>query len=133
MRFTAKTLDDLLGKVFPRLLSSRNHISPSRGDALELCGVLLELERPRARLSRSETRGRPFSSLGEFLWYLSRDNRLDFIRYYIREYENESEDGETVYGGYGRRIFQQRGHDQLRNVIDLLRQHPDSRRAVIQL
>ena len=65
--------------------------------------------------------------------YLSRDNRLDFIRYYISAYDEETEDGETIYGGYGPRIFDQRGHDQLRNVIFLLRTNPTSRRAVIQL
>jgi hypothetical protein len=35
-------------------------------------------------------------------FYLSRDNRLDFIRYYIPDYDNETEDEETIYGGYGR-------------------------------
>ena len=33
----------------------------------------------------------------------------------------------------GPRFFKQRGHDQVRNVIDLLRANPSSRRAVIQL
>src|SRR5688572_6211574 len=96
MRFSGRTLDDLLRKLFAKLLSSTNYISPSRGNARELFGVLLELERPRARLSRTETRGKPFSCLGELLWYLSRDNKLDFIRYYIPAYNQETEDGETV-------------------------------------
>src|ERR1700724_2138509 len=133
MRISGRILDDLLRKVFPKLLASTNHISATRKSARELTGVLLELERPLARLSRSETRGRPFSSLGEFLWYLSRDNRLDFIRYYIPDYDNETEDGETVYGGYGPRMFRQRGQDQIRNVITQLRDNPTSRRAVIQI
>ena len=92
----------------------------------------LRQRRPR-RLSRSETRGRAFSCLGEFLWYLSGDNQLDFIRHYIKKYDHESEDKKTVYGGYGPRIFCQRGHNQLENVIGLLQEHPTSRRAVIQL
>jgi thymidylate synthase len=95
--------------------------------------VLLELQHPRARLSRTETRGRPFSCLGEYLWYLSGGNRLEFIRYYIPAYDKETEDGKTIYGGYGSRLFDQRGHDQMRNVIDLLAVSPESRRAVIQL
>lgn len=133
MRISGRILDDLLRKVFPKLLASSNHITATRKGARELTGVLLELERPLARLSRSETRGRPFSSLGEFLWYLSRDNQLDFIRYYISAYDEETEDGETIHGGYGRRIFRQRGQDQLHNVISLLQTNPTSRRAVIQL
>lgn len=133
MRFSARILDDLLLKVFAKLLSSGGAVSASRGNNHELTGVLLELRNPRARLSRTETRGKPFSCLGEFLWYMSGSNRLDFIRYYIQKYEHESEDGETIHGAYGPRFFQQRGHDQLQNVVDLLRQRPGSRRAVVQL
>lgn len=133
MRLSGRILDDLLRKVLTKLLASTDQIETSRGPAREIAGVLLELERPLARLSRSETRGRPFSSFGEFLWYLSRDNSLDFIRYYIPEYDNETEDGETIYGGYGPRIFHQRGHDQMHNVITQLRDNKTSRRAVIQI
>lgn len=133
MRISGPILDDLLFKLFPKLLASTNRISTSRGDAVELVGVLLELQRPLARLSRSETRGKPFSCLGEFLWYLTRDNSLEFIRRYIPAYDDETEDGETVYGGYGPRIFRQRGLDQFHNVIVLLGRNPGSRRAVIQL
>jgi thymidylate synthase len=129
MQISDRILDDMLRKVFRRLLASKHQITTTR----ELIGVLLKLERPRARLSRSETRGRAFSCLGEFLWYLSGDNQLDFIRYYIKDYDKESDDGRTVYGGYGPRIFCQRGHNQLENVIKLLSKQPTSRRAVIQL
>src|ERR1700757_480262 len=71
MQISDRILDDLLRKVFRRLLASKHQITASRGTTRELIGVLLKLERPRARLSRSETRGRAFSCLGEFLWYLS--------------------------------------------------------------
>jgi len=133
MRISGKTLDDLLLQLFPKLLASRIPVSPTRSHARELVGVLLELREPRARLSRTETRGKPFSCLGELLWYLSRTNDLDFIRYYIPAYNSESTDGETIFGGYGPRLFSQRGIDQLKNVIQLLTRNPESRRAVIQL
>jgi hypothetical protein len=71
--------------------------------------------------------------LGEFLWYLSKDNQLEFIRPYIPAYADDSEDDLTVHGGYGLRIFNQRGHDQLDNIINQLRQSPTSRRAVVQI
>ena len=133
MRFVASTLDDLCRKLFPKLLTGGFVITPTRGRARERCGVLLELTKPRARLSRTETRGRPFSCLGELLWYLSGDNRLDFIRYYIEAYNEETGDGDSIYGGYGPRMFHQRGHDQVRNVLALLKTGPESRRAVIQI
>ena len=64
---------------------------------------------------------------------LTEDNRLDFITPYIHEYREESEDHVTVYGGYGPRIFRQRGNDQLQNVITLLRKRPTSGKAVVQI
>ena len=133
MRVVCEILDDVLRELYPELLRSTNYVSTSRGDTSELIGVLIEIERPRARLSRSEMRGKPFTCLGELLWYLSRDNGLEFISYYIPKYTKYSEDQKTVHGGYGPRFFKQRGHDQVRNVIDLLHANPSSRRAVIQL
>lgn len=50
-----------------------------------------------------------------------------------RAYTKDSEDGLTVHGGYGPRIFGQRGHDQLENAIRLLRESPATRRAFIQI
>jgi thymidylate synthase len=133
MRFEAETLDDALLKLYPELLSRASNVSASRGDNTEILGALIEIAKPRARLSRSETRGKLFSSFGELLWYLTRDNQLNFIERYIRRYRDESEDGVTVDGGYGRRLFQQRGHNQIHNIIELLRERPTSRRAVIQI
>jgi len=131
MRMVASTLDDLCRKVLPKLLTGADATNTSRGLAHERRGVLLELKNPRARLSRTETRGRPFSCLGELLWYLSRDNRLEFIEYYLQRYRKESEDGETVHGGYGRRLFGLESHDQVATLIANLRLKPNSRRAVL--
>jgi thymidylate synthase len=99
----------------------------------ELTGVLLELKNPRARLSRSETRGRLFSCLGELLWYLARTNRVAFISYYVPQYHEESDDGRSIFGGYGPRLFKMRRHNQVANIEALLREKPTSRRAAIQL
>lgn len=115
------------------LLRSKNRVNPTRGEATELPGVLLQIKNPRARLSRTENRGRLFSSLGELLWYLAGTNALDFIAYYIPGYNDDSEDGRTIYGGYGPRLFNPTGNDQVTNILNLLRGKPSSRRAVIQL
>lgn len=133
MYFCAATLDDVLRKLYPALMEQGAPVKASRGENVELIGVQLELESPRARLSRTETRGRPFSALGEFLWYLTKDNQLYFIQPYIPAYADDSDDGLMVHGGYGPRIFGQRGHDQLENVVRQLRESSTSRRAVIQI
>jgi thymidylate synthase len=130
--FSAETLDDIMRYVIEAVLSRGGRIAPSKGYARELIGVLLEITNPRARLSRTETRGKLFSALGELCWYLAKTNRLDFIEYYIPKYA-ESADGEVILGGYGPRLFNWGGQDQVANVIRLLRNRPHSRRAVIQL
>jgi thymidylate synthase len=72
--------------------------------------------------------------LGELLWYLAKSKDLKFITYYLSRYRKESEDGRTVYGGYGPRFFAMRDrHNQVATVLNLLKKKRDSRRAVIQL
>ena len=133
MYISADTLDDLLRGVYKKLLATKNHAKPTRGKIWEESGVLLGLKNPRARISRTENRGRVFSALGELLWYLAGTNELEFICYYISRYRDESEDGETIYGGYGPRLFNSRGQNQLDNVVRLLKENQTSRKAVIQL
>jgi thymidylate synthase len=130
--FRGDTLDDVMRIVIDEVQRHGVDTSPSRGEASELTGVLLELSNPRARLSRTETRGKLFSCLGELCWYLAKSNAVDFIPYYIPLYRNDAE-GDILHGAYGPRLFDFRGNDQIGNVIDLLARHPSSRRAVVQL
>ncbi len=130
--FYGPTLDDVMRSVINNILSSGIWLKPSKGGCTELMGVLLEITNPRARLSRTESRGKPFSSLGELCWYLSKTNALEFIKYYIPQYSKFA-DGDIIFGGYGPRLFDWRGIDQINQVIDLLRKNQESRRAVIQL
>src|SRR5688572_29511039 len=126
MYFPSETLDDLLNDVFRELENRPFNIKTTRseknGNSSEIIGALIHLKNPRARLSRTETRGKPFSALGELIWYLSKSNDLDFITHYISQYAEESTDGKTVYGGYGPRLFNMHGkYDQIKNVISLLK------------
>lgn len=132
------TLDDLMRVVLTRLLKCKNRIRPTKGPATELTGVLLKITQPRARLSRTEVKGKLFSCLGEFLWYLAGSDKLRFIKHYLKDYDEYSDDGETIYGAYGPRLFNIKGMKQERinqvdNVITLLRKKRHSRQAVIQL
>ncbi len=130
--FSASTLDDIMRFVMEGLQTHGELIKPRKGHAKELIGVLLELKNPRARLSQTEIKGTPYSCLGELCWYLARSKQLEFIYYYIPKY-CESADGDEIFGGYGPRLFQWEGLTQLVSIIDILRNRPDSRQAVIQL
>jgi thymidylate synthase len=124
------SLDDLLRAAIEAVLARGEHVVPTKGPNRELRGVTLQLPNPRARLSRSESRGKVFSALGELLWYLSGSNATDHITHYISKY-SEYDEGGIIFGAYGPRL---RGDtDQLASVIDLLRERPSTRRAVIQI
>lgn len=130
--FQGQTIDDVMYRVFDAILSDGEHITPSKGRAAELRGVLLEITDPRARLSRTETRGKPFSCLGELCWYLAGSNDVEFISYYIPDYHRFADEN-VIFGAYGPRLFDWNGLNQVANVTNLLKAKGDSRQAVIQI
>jgi thymidylate synthase len=109
--FHAQTLDDVMRSVMEGILSHGDKIRASKGWTTELTGVLLEITDPRTRLSRTETRGKPFSCLGELCWYLAGTNNVNFISYYLLDYKKYAEEG-VIFGGYGPRLF--RSHFKIR-------------------
>ena len=133
MHIHAETLDDLMRAVFEEILANGEKVVPSKGPNKELFGVIVELTKPLARISRTEMKGRLYSALGELFWYLSGSDDLAFIDYYLKG-GYKSDDGKTVWGAYGPRLFNMRnGINQLAQVRDLLAQRPASRKAVLQL
>jgi len=130
--YKAETLDDLMHEVIKEILVHGKKTKNKKGNATELIGVLLQLGNPRSRLSRTETRGRMFSCIGELCWYLAKSDEVSFIKYYLSEYEKFA-DGDIVHGAYGPRLFRWREMDQVKNIISLLKRRPHSRQAVIQL
>lgn len=130
----ADCIDDLLKDVHDAILTDGSRITATKGDTLEILGACLLLTNPIKRISRTESRNKIISCLGEFFWYLTGENDLSFISYYLPNYKEFAEDNGKVHGGYGPRLFNMHGMcNQLQNVIDLLRSKPSSRRALIQL
>ena len=105
MKIEGESLDDILMSLYRILPSTGTPNVGSRGETLELLGVALRLQNARARLSRSENRGKSFSALGELLWYLSGRNDLSFIKEYVAAYEKDADHDGTIHGGYGPRLF----------------------------
>ena len=130
--FREASIDDLMHESLSAVLADGVLINPSKGAAHDLLAVTLELSNPLARLSRSATRGRIFSAIGELLWYLAGSSEVAFIEYYLSHYADSGEGG-LVWGGYGPRLSNFDGVNQLEFVISKLRSNPSSRQAVIQL
>jgi thymidylate synthase len=130
--FEASTVDDLMHLAVDALRSEGSNINPTKGSCTEIAAATFELTNPRARVSRSASRGRLFSALGELCWYLSGSNRTEDIAYYLKYYRKLDENG-VIFGAYGPRLLSFDGVNQIESLIQALRRNPASRRAVIQL
>lgn len=125
-----ESLDDAMNEVFAALRADGQSIRPRKGAAREIIGAGIEISDPRSRVSRSQTRGRIFSALGELLWYLSGTDDVEMIGYYIPAYIDSAHEG-RVEGAYGPRLFGV--GERLVDVVQILKQNRDSRRAVVQI
>ena len=70
-----------------------------------------------------ETREKLFSCLGEFCWYLAASNDMNFIKYYIKDYDKYA-DG---WSAYGPTLFGNNGQNQVQKVIKLFKRKQSTR------
>ncbi|MBN3143904.1 thymidylate synthase [Pectobacterium brasiliense] len=130
----ADCIDDLIKEVHKAIITDGIKNTPTKGTNLEILGALLVLTDPIRRVSRTESRSKIISCLGELLWYLTGENDLSFISHYIPNYRDYAEDDGKIHGGYGPRLFSMHGiYNQVENIITLLSEKNTSRRALIQL
>lgn len=73
------------------------------------------------------------AQIAETMWILAGRNDVKWLSHYLPRAPEFSDDGKVWRGGYGPRLRGLHGVDQLKHVVDLLREDPLSRRAVIQI
>lgn len=95
----------------------------------ELIGETICIKNPRKRLMYNSIRKfSPQFAIGENLWYLGGNNELNMIQYYSPSYYKYSDNGFTLNGAYGPRIFK-----QIETVVKLLKSDTDTRQAIITI
>jgi thymidylate synthase len=76
----------------------------------------------------------PFFHLVEAIWMMAGANHVGQLLHFNAGMRQYSDDGQTLHGAYGYRWYHQFGHnDQIVQVISLLKNDPESRRAVLQM
>lgn len=75
----------------------------------------------------------PFFHLIEALWMLEGRNDVKTMAHYVKRMKDYSDNGLQLHGAYGKRWRGWFGQDQLEVTINLLKNHPNSRRAIIQM
>jgi thymidylate synthase len=93
--------------------------------------VITEFTEPQERVLFNAVRdANPVFHLMEALWMIAGDSSLQFLLPFNARMETYGENG-IQWGAYGRRWRTYFGTDQIKNVIKELRDHPESRRAVV--
>lgn len=115
--------------------------SAPRGQKVkELLGASFTILDPRDRIPYVS--GRKFSMtymVAEMLWYLSGNDKTDWISKYSNFWKDISDDGVTANSAYGARLFAKHPKiaggrfNQWEYVVNELKRDPDSRRAVMHL
>lgn len=72
-------------------------------------------------------------AVGELLWYMSGNNKLEEIGKFTSAWERMSDDGVTVNSNYGYCIKKKFGFDQYEYIKEMLTKNPESRQAVIHI
>ena len=118
------------------ILNNQHLNADSRDGSIkgEVLNAITEIKDPTRGIITSSIRKMPMRyAVGEFLWYLSGNNKLSAIRNYTSAWDRMSDDGEHVNSNYGWCIKHKFGFDQWEYVKDLLKKDPNSRQAVIHI
>lgn len=121
--------------ILRQVLAEGDDVKVRGASTKELRHAAVTLERPLERSIGTPGRHNDvFAAIAETMWVLAGRDDLAFLRHYVpRAPDFSDDDGKTWRGAYGPRLRNWAGADQIRNVVELLRQDPSSRRAVMSL
>lgn len=98
------------------------------------CPVTTMYALPENRVLFSPIRdANPFFHLMESLWMLAGRSDVAWPVFFNKGFSNYSDDGVVLNGAYGYRWRRHFGHDQLFDIVKMLKDDPTSRRAVLQM
>jgi len=123
--------EEIYRKVLSDVREDGSAIHPRRGEAKERIAYAFQIPNPRDRCLLSEARRFSiFQGVGHWLWIMGGRMDLSSITYYNPRAERFSVDLRKLDGAYGPRLFGLGALNQIPNVIELIRGHSDTRRAV---
>ncbi|WP_161580391.1 thymidylate synthase [Subtercola vilae] len=117
-----------------QLLLTGVEVSVRGSETRELMHQLVSLTKPLERCIVVPSRNNNvFASIAETMWVIAGRNDIAYLANYLPRAANFSDDGKTWRAGYGPRLRQWHGVDQLGSVLNTLADSPSSRRAVMSI
>jgi thymidylate synthase len=102
------------------------------GPVMKCKDVFLEIYRPNERvLFDRERNANPFFHMMEFIWMMAGHNDSHWIGQFNQRMYSYAEPSGVIHGAYGHRWREHFGIDQITECIQLLKDYPDTRRAVL--
>lgn len=127
--FVQQRPQDLYGLQLQRLMQEGDKVEVRGRTTIELLNITTHLEKPTDPcILIPARRWNPWLALSEGLWILAGRNDVEALKPYNRNIVNFSDNGETLYGAYGKRIY-----GQIDDVVERLKKDPSDRRAVLQI
>ena len=135
--FKGERLDSVYRDMLVELLEEGVEVSPRGMKTLEFASpVSIVVDKPNQSVVTNPSRKALVSFyMGEFLWMLRGSNNLDIVANYLKGWRMFSDDGKTLNGAYGDRIFNW-GKDKINQfdkVYEKLKNDKNCRQAVISI
>lgn len=127
--FKAKYSRDLYFKELQTVIRYGMYTETRGRKTLELLNVISEVTEPWHHcILIPSRRWNPWLALSEALWILAGRNDIEALKPYNSHIGDYSDDGSTLYGAYGKRIY-----NQIDPLVERLKKDPSDRRAVLQI
>lgn len=135
LHYEEPTVSKALPLILNDLLQYGSEVGSRNGRVKELLNTQIVITNPVEREILSLGRkANVFAQIAETMWVLAGRSDVEWLSAYLPRAKDYSDDGVYWRGGYGPRI--RGGHfgfDQLAHVVDILKEDPLSRRAVLAI
>lgn len=104
--FEFESVEQSFPVLLQALLEEGKEVSPRGQLTKEITPVAITIKNPKKRVIPSNARKLNFGFMcAELMWILSGSDSADFIGHYNSQWKTYSDDGLTLNGAYGKRIF----------------------------
>lgn len=129
--FNFDNVNDALPALMQSLLIKGDEFGSRAGRTLELTHVGITLAQPWQReIVLPDRKANIAAQIVETMWVLSGRNDVAGLSHYLPRAADFSDDGKEWRAGYGPRLRNYHGVDQLAYLVDTMRTNPGSRQAV---
>ena|SRR3990167_7580894 len=126
------TITGIYKKLLSLILENGIEVSPRGLMTKEIHPACAVLTLPCNNIVISEARAiNPLFMIDEFAWIFNNMNDVEYISRFNKAMKNFSDDGITMHGAYGRRLYDYNGTNQIEEAFKKLNENKDTRQAVL--